>query len=121
MTEERIQLKKMLEAEAPDVTLQAGDIQFVPLSGGRVLAGRTFAAAMSLATAVTIYTVHAKRHPESFWLELSPLIWLRRLAAVPAGFPESGSISPRSAGEKSAAGSVPFLLPQRGSVRGIRG
>ena len=58
MTEERIQLKKMVEAEAPDVTLQADDIQFVPLSGGRVLAGRTFAAAMSLATAVTIYTVH---------------------------------------------------------------
>lgn len=58
MTEERIQLKRMLEAKAPDVTLQADDILFVPVSGGRVLAGRTFEAAMSLATAVTIYTVH---------------------------------------------------------------
>ena len=58
MTETRIQLKKMLEAKAPDVTLQADDILFVPVSGGRVLAGRTFEAAMSAATAVTIYTVH---------------------------------------------------------------
>jgi len=47
-----------LEAKAPDVTLQADDILFVPVSGGRVLAGRTFEAAMSAATAVTIYTVH---------------------------------------------------------------
>lgn len=58
MTEEHIQLKKMLEAKAPDVTLQADDILFVPVSGARVLAGRSFEAAMSLATAVTIYTVH---------------------------------------------------------------
>jgi len=58
MTEQRIQLKKMLEAKAPDVTLQADDILFVPVSAGRVAAGRTFEAAMSLATAVTIYTVH---------------------------------------------------------------
>ncbi len=58
MTEERIQLKKMLEAKAPEVTLQADDILFVPVSGARVLAGRGFEAAMSLATAVTIYTFH---------------------------------------------------------------
>ncbi|HLV88184.1 MAG TPA: polysaccharide biosynthesis/export family protein [Candidatus Sulfotelmatobacter sp.] len=58
MTETRIQLKKMLEAKLPDVTLQADDILFVPISGGRVLAGRTFDAAMSAATAVTIYSVH---------------------------------------------------------------
>jgi polysaccharide biosynthesis/export protein len=58
MTETRIQLKKMLEAKAPDVTLQADDILFVPVSGGRVLASRTFEAAMSAATAVTIYTIH---------------------------------------------------------------
>jgi len=58
MTETKIELKKMLEAKAPDLTLQADDILFVPVSGGRVFAGRTFEAAMSLATAVTIYTVH---------------------------------------------------------------
>lgn len=58
MTETRVQLKKMLEAKVPDITLQADDILFVPLSGGRVLAGRTLEAAMSAATAVTIYTVH---------------------------------------------------------------
>ncbi len=58
MTESKVEIKKMLEAKAPDVTLQADDILFVPVSGGRVLAGRTFEAAMSAATAVTIYTVH---------------------------------------------------------------
>jgi polysaccharide biosynthesis/export protein len=58
MTETTVQLKKMLEAKSPDVTLQADDILFIPVSGGRVLAGRTFEAAMSAATAVTIYTVH---------------------------------------------------------------
>lgn len=59
MTETTVQLKKMLQAKAPDVTLQADDILFIPVSAGRVLAGRSFEAAMALATAVTIYTVHA--------------------------------------------------------------
>jgi len=58
MIETKVQLQKMLEAKIPDVTLQADDILFVPISGGRVLAGRTFEAAMSAATAVTIYTIH---------------------------------------------------------------
>lgn len=58
MTETKIEIKKMLEAKAPDVTLQADDILFVPVSGGRVLAGRTFEAAMAAATAVTVYSVH---------------------------------------------------------------
>lgn len=58
MTETNVQLKKMLEAKAPDITLQADDILFVPVSGGRVLAGRSFEAAMAMATAVSIYTVH---------------------------------------------------------------
>jgi polysaccharide export outer membrane protein len=58
MTETPVQLKKMLEAKTPDLTLQADDILFVPVSAGRVVAGRSFEAAMSLATAVTIYTVH---------------------------------------------------------------
>jgi polysaccharide export outer membrane protein len=58
MIETNVQLKKMLEAKAPDVTLQADDILFVPVSGARVVAGRTFEAAMAMATAVSIYTVH---------------------------------------------------------------
>jgi polysaccharide biosynthesis/export protein len=58
MTETRVQLKKMLEAKIPDVTLQADDILFIPVSGARVLAGRTFEAAMSAATAVAIYSTH---------------------------------------------------------------
>jgi polysaccharide export outer membrane protein len=58
MTETHVPLKKMLEAKAPDVPLQADDILFIPVSGGRVLAARTFEAAMSAATAVTIYTAH---------------------------------------------------------------
>ena len=58
MTETRVELKKMLEAKTPDVTLQADDILFVPISGGKILAGRTFEIATSLATAVAIYSVH---------------------------------------------------------------
>jgi len=58
MTETIVPLKKMLEAKAPDVTLEADDILFIPVSGGKVLAQRTFEAAMSAATAVSIYTVH---------------------------------------------------------------
>jgi polysaccharide export outer membrane protein len=58
MSETKVPLKKMLEAKAPDVPLQADDILFVPLSGGRVLAARTMEAAMSAATAVTIYSAH---------------------------------------------------------------
>ncbi len=58
MTETQVQLKKMLRAKTPDVTLQADDILFVPVSGGRVMAARTFEAAMAMATAVSIYAVH---------------------------------------------------------------
>jgi polysaccharide export outer membrane protein len=58
MVEQTLQLKKMLEAKTPDVTLEADDILFIPVSGGRILAARTLEAAMSAATAVTIYSVH---------------------------------------------------------------
>lgn len=58
MTETKVQLKKMLEAKVPDVTLQADDILFVPLSGLKVAAARTAEAAVSAATALTIYAVH---------------------------------------------------------------
>lgn len=57
VTETKVEIKKMLEAKIPDIPLQADDILFVPVSGGRVLAGRTFEATMSLATAMAIYTV----------------------------------------------------------------
>ncbi len=58
MTETKIEIKKMLEAKTPDVTLQADDILFVPISGAKVVAARTFEAAMAMATAVSIYAVH---------------------------------------------------------------
>jgi polysaccharide export outer membrane protein len=58
VTETKLQIKKMLEAKAPDVTLQADDILFVPLSGGKVAAARTVEAALSIGTALTIIAVH---------------------------------------------------------------
>jgi len=58
MVETKIQIKKMLEAKIPDQQLQADDILFIPVSGMRVLAGKTFESAMAAATAVSIYTVH---------------------------------------------------------------
>jgi len=58
MTETNVQLKKMLEAKVPDVTLQGDDILFVPVSEGKLVAGRTIEAAMTMATAVSIYAVH---------------------------------------------------------------
>lgn len=58
MTESKLEIKKMLEAKTPDVTLQADDILFIPVSAGKILANRTFEAAINAATAVTIYSVH---------------------------------------------------------------
>ncbi len=58
MTETKVQVKKMLEAKAPDVTLQADDILFIPVSAGKIAAARTAEAAMAMATAVSIYAVH---------------------------------------------------------------
>jgi polysaccharide biosynthesis/export protein len=58
MTETIVPFKKMLEAKAPDVTLQADDILFVPVSGGKVFAQRSFEAAMTTAAALTVYSVH---------------------------------------------------------------
>jgi len=58
MTETKVPLKKMLEAKAPDITLQADDILFVPLSGARVAAARGFDAAMAAATGVAVLAAH---------------------------------------------------------------
>jgi polysaccharide export outer membrane protein len=58
MTETKVPLKKMLEAKAPDINLQADDILFVPLSGARVAAGTGFNAAISAATGLAIIAAH---------------------------------------------------------------
>ena len=58
VVENKLEIKKMLEAKAPDVPLQADDILFIPVSGAKIVAARTFEAAMSMATAVSIYAVH---------------------------------------------------------------
>jgi polysaccharide export outer membrane protein len=57
MTETTVQLKKILEAKAPDMPMQADDILFVPTSASKVLAGRTLEAAMQAATAVSIVAI----------------------------------------------------------------
>ena len=57
VTETPVQLKKMFEAKAPDMPMQADDILFVPSSSRRVLAGRTLEAAMQAATAVSIVAI----------------------------------------------------------------
>jgi polysaccharide export outer membrane protein len=58
MTETRLPLKKMLEAKAPDVNLQADDILFVPQSGARVLAAQGISAAVTAATGLAIVVAH---------------------------------------------------------------
>ncbi len=58
MTETRVPLKKMLEAKAPDVNLQADDILFVPLSGARVAAGQTLSAAISATVGIAVLAAH---------------------------------------------------------------
>jgi polysaccharide export outer membrane protein len=47
MTETRVPLKKILEAKSPDLTLQADDILFVPLSGMRQAAAQGLNAAVA--------------------------------------------------------------------------
>jgi polysaccharide export outer membrane protein len=58
MTETKVPLKKMLEAKAPDITLQADDILFVPLSGARVAAATGFNAAVAAASGLAILAAH---------------------------------------------------------------
>lgn len=58
MTETKVEIKKMLEAKAPDMPLQADDILFIPVSGRKVAASRTIDAAVSAATAISIYSIH---------------------------------------------------------------
>jgi polysaccharide export outer membrane protein len=58
LTETRLPLKKMLEAKAPDVPLEPNDILFIPRSGAKVVAARSFDAAMAITTGVVIYAAH---------------------------------------------------------------
>jgi polysaccharide export outer membrane protein len=58
MTETKVPLKKMLEAKAPDVNLQADDILFVPLSGMRVAGAQAMSAAISAATGIAVIAAH---------------------------------------------------------------
>jgi len=58
MTETRLPLKKMLEAKAPDITLQADDILFIPLSGARVAAATAYNSAVAAATGLAILAAH---------------------------------------------------------------
>jgi len=57
MTQTSVQLKRILQAKAPDMPLQAEDILFVPSSAAKQFTGRTFEAAMQAATAVSIVAV----------------------------------------------------------------
>jgi polysaccharide export outer membrane protein len=57
MSETPLQLKKMLEAKVPDVTLQPDDILFVPASQRKIFGKRGMEAAVQAATAVTIYSL----------------------------------------------------------------
>jgi polysaccharide export outer membrane protein len=54
LSETSVELKKILRAKAPDVTMQADDILFVPTSATKVFAGRAMEAAMQAATAASI-------------------------------------------------------------------
>ena len=58
VVETAVPLKKMLQAKAADIPLQANDILFVPVSGAKILAGRGMEAVFALTTAVSIYAVH---------------------------------------------------------------
>ena len=57
MTETPVQLKRILQAKAPDVPLEGEDILFVPSSATKVFSGRTFEGAIQAATALSIVAV----------------------------------------------------------------
>src|SRR5215813_13934193 len=54
MQETRVELNKMLRAKAPDFPMQAEDILFVPINGGKIAAGHVAQAALQAATAVSV-------------------------------------------------------------------
>jgi polysaccharide export outer membrane protein len=57
VTEIPVPLKKLLEAKATDVPLEAEDILFVPTSAKKIVSGRTAEAALQMATAASIIAI----------------------------------------------------------------
>ena len=57
VVETPVELKKVLQAKAPDLELQPNDILFIPSSTTKILGGRTLEAAFQAATAVGIVAV----------------------------------------------------------------
>ncbi|HXY15184.1 MAG TPA: polysaccharide biosynthesis/export family protein [Terriglobales bacterium] len=56
ISETPVQLKKILEAKAPDLPMQPDDILFVPTSAGKAFAGHTLQAALQAAAAASVIT-----------------------------------------------------------------
>jgi polysaccharide biosynthesis/export protein len=57
MTQVPVDLKKMLQAKAPDMPLAPNDILVVPSSTGKIMAGRTLEAALQAATLVSVAAI----------------------------------------------------------------
>ena len=57
MTETPVELKKILQAKAPDLPLEANDILVVPSSTGKVIAGASLQAALQAATLLSVAAV----------------------------------------------------------------
>jgi len=53
-----IQLKKVLQAKAPDIAMVKGDVLFVPGSAAKSVAFRSAEAALSMSTALAVVAVH---------------------------------------------------------------
>jgi polysaccharide export outer membrane protein len=58
ISETPVELKKILEAKAPDLAMQADDILFIPTSAAKAAAGRTMDAVIQTASALSIVAVH---------------------------------------------------------------
>jgi polysaccharide biosynthesis/export protein len=57
MSETPVELKKILEAKAPDLPMEADDILFVPTSARKAFASQTLQAALQAAAAASVITV----------------------------------------------------------------
>ena len=57
VTEVPVSLKKLLQAKASDMPLQAEDILFVPTSSKKIISGKTAQAALQMATAASIIAI----------------------------------------------------------------
>jgi polysaccharide export outer membrane protein len=56
-TETPVQLRKILQAKAPDLSLEANDILVVPSSAGKILGGRALEAAIQAATLLSVTAI----------------------------------------------------------------